>query len=269
MNESVRETSQLIEFDGMQLEIRTRIPTLQDFVRMAYEHMIVSKLVSPVGTISITESDAGYVLTSSDQVVYRRDQLDILLDMLRDEVHLRFMKARPDLLWLHAAVVEKNGEALLISGPSGQGKSTLSTRLCERGWRILSDDIAPTSMDADIVFPFPQTPRRRLFPGAMIDPYKIHTLDREQVVIGPHEILRGPVRVGAIAYVEFVLDRPPSLERLTRGSAALELLKNSVNFVDHKEAAVSRAASLGNRIPAFKLCYDSVTTAVESLESLL
>jgi hypothetical protein len=234
-----------------------------------YEHMIVPKSMRIAGTIRVTESELGYLLASATEIPFKRDQLHLLLDMLRDEVHLQFMRARPDLLWLHAAAVERDGVALLISGRSGQGKSTLSTKLCEKGWRMLSDDIAPTSMEADIVYPFPQTPRRRLFPGHVIGAYELHTLDREDVAVEPHELNREPVPVAAIAYIEFVSGGSEKLERLTRGSAALELLRNSVNFGDHKDAAVSRAATLGTRIPAYKLCYGLVTTAVDQLESLL
>jgi hypothetical protein len=262
-------SSQFIEFDGMQLEVRTSIPEIYDFVGAVYGHMIVPKSIRSAGTVNVTRSDLGYLLASETEIPFKEDQLDLLFDMVREEVHFQFMRSRPDLLWLHAAAVERKGKALLIAGPSGQGKSTLSTKLCERGWRLLSDDIAPTSMEADIVYPFPQTPRRRIFPGSMIDRYKIQTLEREEVLMKAHELNRDPVSVAAIVYVEFAIGDSATLERLTPGSAALEVLRNSVNFGDHKEAAVSRAVALGTRVPAFKLCYDSVTTAINGLESLL
>jgi hypothetical protein len=260
---------QYIDFDGMQLEVRTSVPEIAEFIRAVYEHMLVPKSVRSAGRIRVMRSDSGYLFSSASEIEFSEDQLSLLLDMIREEVHLQFMRARPDLLWLHAAVVEKNGYALLISGRSGQGKSTLSTKLCERGWHLLSDDIAPTSMQADIVYPFPQAPRRRLFPGSVIEPHKIHTLDREQVVVHSHDVHLSPVPVKSIAYIEFMVDESATLERLTAGAAALELLRNSVNFGDHKEAAVARAATLGTRIPSYKLCYGSVTTAADHLESLL
>jgi hypothetical protein len=269
MKQGSNHSSQFIEFDGMQLEVRTSVPEIQELVRVVYGHMIVPASTRSAGTISVTRTESGYLLTSETEVPFRNDQLDLLLDIVREEVHFQFMRVRPDLLWLHAAAVERNGRALLIAGPSGQGKSTLSTKLCERGWRLLSDDIAPTSMEADIVYPFPQAPRRRIFPGSVIDKYEIQTLEREEVVFEAHEVHLAAVGVAAIVYVEFSVGGSASLEKLTGGSAALEVLRNSVNFGDHKEAAVSRAAALGTRIPAYKLCYDSVTTAVDQLESLL
>ena len=47
---------------------------------------------------------------------------------------------------MHAAVVEKNGQALLLPAPSGAGKSTLCAALVHRGWRLLSDELALLDM---------------------------------------------------------------------------------------------------------------------------
>ena len=41
---------------------------------------------------------------------------------------------------LHASTVALNGRAVLISGPSGSGKSDLALRLLDRGFVLVSDD---------------------------------------------------------------------------------------------------------------------------------
>ncbi|MCU0811058.1 MAG: HprK-related kinase A [Thiobacillaceae bacterium] len=50
-------------------------------------------------------------------------------------------------LMLHAAVLEKNGRALVLPGDPGAGKSTLTAALMLAGWRLLSDEI--TLIDRD------------------------------------------------------------------------------------------------------------------------
>lgn len=45
-------------------------------------------------------------------------------------------------LLLHAAVLERDGVAIVLPGNSGSGKSTLSAGLLARGWRLLSDELA-------------------------------------------------------------------------------------------------------------------------------
>jgi HprK-related kinase A len=55
-------------------------------------------------------------------------------------------------LTLHAAVIEKHGCAMIMPAPPGSGKSTLCAGLVNRGWRLLSDELALISpMDGQIL----------------------------------------------------------------------------------------------------------------------
>ena len=66
---------------------------------------------------------------------------------------------------LHAAVVERNGSALLIAGDSQHGKSSLALGLLRRGFRLLSDELAAISRLDGTVHPFPR--KVRATPGSL------------------------------------------------------------------------------------------------------
>lgn len=50
---------------------------------------------------------------------------------------------------IHASTVAADGRAVLISGPSGSGKSDLALRLLDRGFTLVSDDQTIVRRDGD------------------------------------------------------------------------------------------------------------------------
>lgn len=57
-------------------------------------------------------------------------------------------------LLFHAAVLARQGQALLLAAPSGSGKSTLAAALAASGWTYLSDELAVVDPATLCVAPF-------------------------------------------------------------------------------------------------------------------
>jgi serine kinase of HPr protein (carbohydrate metabolism regulator) len=64
---------------------------------------------------------------------------------------------------LHASTVAIDGRAVLISGPSGSGKSDLALRLLDRGFKLVSDDRTILRREgAKLIASAPETIRGKL-----------------------------------------------------------------------------------------------------------
>lgn len=59
-------------------------------------------------------------------------------------------------LLLHASAVERDGQALVMTGASGAGKSTLAALLMARGWRLMGDEFALLDPATGLLHGFPR-----------------------------------------------------------------------------------------------------------------
>src|SRR3954470_18559583 len=71
-------------------------------------------------------------------------------------MNLQMALGQKRYLLLHAATVEKDGRAIVMTGESGAGKSTLAALLGERGWRLMGDEFALLDMASGRLLPFPR-----------------------------------------------------------------------------------------------------------------
>jgi HprK-related kinase A len=71
-------------------------------------------------------------------------------------MNLQMALGQKRYLLLHAATVEKDGRAIVMTGESGAGKSTLAALLGERGWRLMGDEFALLDMASGDLLPFPR-----------------------------------------------------------------------------------------------------------------
>jgi HprK-related kinase A len=71
-------------------------------------------------------------------------------------MNLQMALGQKHYLLLHAATVEKDGRAVILTGESGAGKSTLAALLGERGWRLMGDEFALLDMATGQLMPFPR-----------------------------------------------------------------------------------------------------------------
>lgn len=71
-------------------------------------------------------------------------------------MNLQMALGQRNWLLLHAATVERDGQALILTGESGAGKSTLAALLGERGWRLMGDEFALLDPRSGALHAFPR-----------------------------------------------------------------------------------------------------------------
>lgn len=185
-------------------------------------------------------------------------------------------------LILHAAVLERHGQALVMPAPSGSGKSTLCAALVLRGWRLLSDELALIEPATGALVPLPRAVSLK---NASID--VIQRFGGEALRFGSvvRDTLKGRVghfaapldsvlraqetaRPGWIVLPRYKADAPAKLLRLPRGQTLMRLIENSFNYNVHLEAGFNTLANLVQASTCSSFEYGHLDEAVALFEHM-
>jgi HprK-related kinase A len=188
-------------------------------------------------------------------------------------MNLQMALGQKRYLLLHAATVEKEGRALIMTGESGAGKSTLAALLGERGWRLMGDEFALLDMESGMLMPFPRAVS--LKNGAI----KVMEAEVDPARFGPR--LAGTpkgdirhMRPNAEALARMGEGARPALILFPRFGAAsavrgvggaevfMRLTQASTNYVDLGRRGFDALTNLIGAVPALAIDYPDTASAV-------
>lgn len=147
-------------------------------------------------------------------------------------------------LILHAAVIERDGCAMIMPAPPGSGKSTLCAGLTYRGWRLFSDELtlispldhAITALGRPISLKNQSIEVIRQFvPNAVLNPVTPDTAKgRVTHLKVPSEHLsriHEQAQPRWVVFPKYVAGSLPQLSPRSKANSMLELGRNAFNYI--------------------------------------
>ncbi len=261
--------SVLIEFSSDQVSVCGPGPAFQHATETRFRPMLAATSGHIVGRVVVhREDEVRHRVVVDDQADAEICSVTDLMPVVNRAVVTAFIRARPDLVWLHAGAVQLDGRALAVVGPWGHGKSTIATSLLKRGWTYLSDDVAPFDPSNLAIHPFPEVPRVRQGPGTLLDRESVATLHKVDVGLSDAAIARTPATCAGLIFPVYQSEGPNRFSLCPPSRAALLVLEGCLSFAHHREAALRFAASLAQTVPAFHLSYSDVESAADELTTM-
>jgi HprK-related kinase A len=179
-------------------------------------------------------------------------------------------------LLLHAAVVAKDDRAILLSGVSGAGKSTMSLMLAQQGWRFMGDEFALIDPDTGLAWPFPRPISLKneslaaIASDSRTGPLLSGTPkgDIRHVAPDHHAIANMACPATPVLLVFPRFGFPSASRTLPPAEAFVRLTQASTNYVAMGEAGFRALTRLRREVPAIALDYPDGATGVAAVEAL-
>ncbi len=257
-----------ITFGQYQVVVETEIFDVHTILKQWFYAMLEPQPSLIARQITIRQEAGNYIIQSEGKVHEAIAERMDLLQAVKYEVVMGLLLVHPELLWFHAGAVANDRGAVVFAAPGGGGKSTLVTQLYQQGWRYLSDDVLPLELATGNIFPFPQTPRVRQNTGELVPSDRLWEVPKFDVTLDLNTICRSPLPIQAIVFPSFDRETQAQISPCSLGTAAIELLRNCINFTDHKQAAVQRICEIVKHLPAFKLSFSNIDAAIKCLAQI-
>ena len=202
-----------------------------------------------------------------------------LIYELESDLVVQLQLLRPDLLFLHAAVLTDGRSCHVITGASGAGKSTTCWGMLHHGLKYVSDELAPIVLPERTVFPYSHALcLKRRPPGSYPLPPRTVTSERGFHIppdpTDPSRAASSPEQpaapVRSLIFIEYSkLNRRPVVTPVDHAEAAARLYPNVLNALAHPHEGLAAVSTLTKDLRCFRLDAGELGSTCEMLAGLL
>lgn len=184
-------------------------------------------------------------------------------------------------LIIHAAVVEKDGYAAILPAPPGSGKSTLCAALVNRGWRLLSDELAMIRVSDGKLIPLPRPVSlknqsiaiiRNYAPDAVFSPEVRDTLKGTVALMkAPGDSVNRALETAQPAWVifpKYQADAEAGLEAIPPSRAFMRVADNAFNYSLLGVQGFEAMAGLIDTCLCYDFTYSELSDAIATFAAL-
>ncbi|MBO9688394.1 HprK-related kinase A [Roseateles chitosanitabidus] len=184
-------------------------------------------------------------------------------------------------LLIHAAVLERDGRALVMPAPPGSGKSTLCAALAHRGWRLLSDELGLLDMTTGLIHGMARPINLKnasipliqgFLPEARFSASMPNTTKGTVALVrAPDDAIAARLRPARPAWVvlpSWRADAPAQLAPIERARAFMDLAEQSFNYDLHGRAGFQALGRLVDACGCYRFEYSRLDEALALFEAL-
>jgi hypothetical protein len=240
--------------------------------------LLMAEQVPLWGVLELSTPDSPrFVVYVDGRIQIDANRIEQAVDLLSWSLNTHVATAAREFFVLHAGCLSLPGTstALLLSAPSGSGKSSLTAALVQRGFGYLSDEFAPIDPLSGQVYPYPKPINLKpgsvpLFPdvgGAPTDPTMGNWHLTAEHLGGCAE--NRPCDVRYVILPRWKGGAGLSVSPLSAGETVMALAEQSMSRPFYGPRSVELLARLARGVRAVRLDYGSTADAIGAIEELI
>ena len=263
-----------LEVIGCTVSVACDDPDISELISECYSAFVVERAGLPDLAFAIEDTDVEDEkrLCFAGSSTLCASAADLLYDFektMTQEVQL----LRRELYFVHGAAFSSGDLCIVVSGPSGGGKSTLCWRLCNDGFTYLSDELAPILPETNVVEPYPHALCLKDDPpgGPVLPDSTVVT--SATMHVPAYELSAMPTGdsrpLTCLVFIDGSWDIPFAMTSISSSEAAARLYANGLNQLAHARDGLSVVSKIAAGVPAFRLTGGSVAERAEAIRKLL
>ncbi len=184
-------------------------------------------------------------------------------------------------LIVHAAAIERGGRVAILPGAPGAGKSTLTAALVQRGWRLLSDELALIRPSDRHVVPLARPINLKNDSIALMRGYApdaVFSAETHDTAKGTVALMRAPdasiarsreaAPIGWIIFPRWEKDAAARLAPWSKAAGLMEIAHNAMNYSLHGAAGFELLAAIFAASGCYRFTYGTLDDAVAAFAEL-
>ena len=200
---------------------------------------------------------------------------DQALPMLEWGLNYAIAAQAHQYLVVHAAAIERGGRVAILPGAPGAGKSTLTAALVQRGWRLLSDELALIRPSDRHVVPLARPINLKNNSIALMRAYApdaVFSAEIHDTAKGTVALMRAPADsiarsqeaapIGWIIFPRWQKDAETRLAPWSKAAGLMEIAHNAMNYSLHGAAGFKLLGDIFAASGCYRFTYSRLDDAV-------
>jgi len=268
---------------GTTLQIRYANAGVADLVHPVLANLTIANDGPADMILDVLEAGGGYFLLEDGEPLYRCGQTTEIAPMVIFAIKAIAMNRTKSLMLIHAGAVLQNERCLLLPGPSGGGKTTLTGALIQSGFGYGAEDAVMLNPSTQSVLPLPLSlavkydaaePLAAYYPALESLPVHVRQDGRRlRYLCPPSSVLpNDPAQTYPVDWIIFPTRVPgaaPAVQALGKAEALQQLLTHCMSAADSLDiAGVRQLVQWMRTVACYELHYSALPDAISEIGRL-